>query len=381
MGYLNAFVIILMGLLVLTSCATTTTAPAPVIPEEKEVVVTEGLALSGLEKEWNKILLGAKKEGKVVLGTSGGAELRIALTEAFQKSYPDITLVTESGKAAMLAEKAITEQRAGLYLKDVFITRVTTLTNVMHPAGILVPLKPTIRPDIIDPKNWLPGHPFWSDKDRQIVAIENSASGGSIANTNMVKPDELKSFRELLNPKWKGRFVMINPTVTKETFYGAIGLKYGWDFWREFARQEPVLLVDERLIVQWVAQGKYAIGLTAKTEITWEFIKAGAPLRSFLFDDASYVSGDATAILKNPPHPNAAKVFVNWLLSQEGQWAYHNAQGSWSARPDVNATLNSDPEKKPKPGVDYFNGFDYDFIMGQREREKILGEIFAPFIR
>lgn len=333
------------------------------------------------QAQWDKVLAAARKEGTVAVASDGGSSLRDAIITGFKGKY-GINIEVIAGKGAQLAEKIITEQRNGLYSYDVQHGGATTKITQLKPSGAYVSLKPAlIRPDILDPQYWQTGQPSWVDKDNTILNIEYSASGKLGINTNLVKPGEIKSLRDLLNPKWKGKIIINDPTVsgTGAKFVGVVAAIQGWDIWREIARQEPLVMRDEKLMVTWLAQGKYPIIISPKTEPMFDAKAAGAPVDDMSVAEAKYATGDTISFLKNAPHPNAAIVYINWLLSQEGQTIYHAAQGSWSARKDV--VLNSTPSKKPEPGVEYFNSNAEEFLKQQPEQMKTALEIFGHLMR
>ncbi len=366
-------------LLVLVACAAPpATPPKQVVPLLENTVLQPGAVW---QAEWDSVLAKARKEGTVAISSDGGATLRDALIKGFKGKYGiDADIV--GGKGAQLAEKIITEQRNGLYLVDVQHGGATTKITNLKPAGAYAPLTPMlIRPDILDSQYWQPGQPSWVDKDHMVLNIEYSASGRLGINTDLVKASEIKSLRDLLDPKWKGKIIMNDPTVagTGAKFVGVAAVLIGWDIWREMAKQEPVILRDEKLMVTWLAMGKYPLIISPKPEPMADAKAAGAPIDEISVPDAQYSSGDTISLMKNAPHPNAAKVYINWLLSQEGQTVYHTAQSTWSARKDV--VLNSTPAKKPVPGVKYFDSNNEEFLLSQPEQMRMAREIFGPLMK
>ncbi|MFH0768307.1 MAG: hypothetical protein V1932_01910, partial [Chloroflexota bacterium] len=118
--------------------------------------------------------------------------------------------------------------------------------------------------------------------------------------------------------------VATGPPVTWAQMVG--GEIMGWDYMREFVKQEPTIVADARLLVDWVAHGKYPIAVGTKVEVVLEFVKVGAPVAVIIVaGDGSYlnVGSGTVSLFKNAPHPNASKVYVNWLLI-----TYCNQDGS-----------------------------------------------------
>ena len=201
----------------------------------------------------------------------------------------------------------------------------------------------------------------------------------------MVKVDEIKSYRDLLQPRWKGKIIINDPTVAGigGKWFSMVG-RYimNLDFMREIARQEPVILRDQRLQVDWLAKGKYPIGIAAVTDMVTEFRKAGAPLSYAEPSEGTWLgngSGGLGLVVK-APHPNAARVFVNWMLTKEAQSIYSREYGVPSARLDV-STEGIDPVTVPKPGVKYVLGFKEETLIGEDEYRNTVGrEIFGQLI-
>lgn len=151
-----------------------------------------------------------------------------------------------------IAMKLQTERRAGLSLTDIVFTGSSTLVAVLKPEGYVEPMEPqVILPEVRDPKAWWAGRIPLVGYGYGVGVLKYSSVPLSI-NTEKVKPEEIKSYRDLLNPKWKGRIVMDDPTV------GGSGLKWasyilwtgkagGEDFLRSLVRQEPVINRDRRI--------------------------------------------------------------------------------------------------------------------------------------
>lgn len=370
-------------ILALWSCSSTA------LPERKEQSQSsEALKAnqipSGLkeawEGEWDNIVAAAKKEGTVtVMGT--GAEMSEAINSAFIRRF-GIPVEFIIAKSSQLSEKIIREQRAGLYLWDVQIGGSTTKLNILKPAGVLASLNTVFfRPDILDSRNWYSGQPAFLDRDKQTLQIEYSISGDLAINTNLIRSGEIKSLRDLVNPKWKGKIIINDPTIsgTGAKFVGVAATKYGWDIWREIAKLEPAIVRDENIQLIWLAQGKYAVIIAPKTERIQQTIVAGAPVASLLLEDLLYSTGSSISLLKNAPHPKASTVFINWILTQEGQTVFGKATGKSSARTDVE--IEGLVTVKPKPGVEYFRSDSEDFILQQPEQMKMAQEIFAPLTK
>ncbi|MEK7216870.1 MAG: ABC transporter substrate-binding protein, partial [Chloroflexota bacterium] len=183
----------------------------------------------------------------------------------------------------------------------------------------------------------------WLDTDRQLTyGFQLDRYAGLFRNTDLVPDGQIKSLEDLLDPKWKGKFIFGEPWSYGPSYRiaTALRLKRGDDIVKRlYVDQQPAVARDIRQVAEGVVRGQYAFGIFA-TEFLTEFRSQGVgrnvkeiyevpelftvqELPIFMFDKA--------------PHPNAAKLFVNWFLSQSGQQAWSKAVNVNSRRTDVAA--------------------------------------------
>ena len=292
--------------------------------------------------EWEKVQAAAKVEGKAVVNIPPSAELRQALENAFKQRF-GIELELVPGLASKMASRIADEHKAGVRYFDVSIAHVDNLIDRLIPMGAVEPLESNwILPEVRDPKNWWGGH-FWSDKGQQYAYEPSAYLQKSIwYNANLVKPEDVLSYDDLLNPRWQEKIGLFDPRG------GGAGLGIWTFLWtlkgetylKKLVQQKP-LIGDRRPLADSLANGKIAIAI-GPTYYSFEpFIKAGLPLKPFpIFKEGTYVAigNGGPVIVKNRPHPNATKIFVNWLLSKEGQEIYGKATGHATRRLDVDTT-------------------------------------------
>lgn len=376
---------LLLALAVFTTILFACSPADSVKPKNESVPVTEqkpvtSESMAPWEKEWDTILRAARKEGNVTVVSGVGGQVRPLITQGFEKKY-GIRVDFVTGRGEELTQKVFTERRAGLFLQDVALFGATTTINILKPANIMEPVESVLLlPDVLDKKAWMGGDLQFVDKDRLFLAYIFSVNVPIFINTELVNRDEVKSYKDLLNPKWKGKIVMNDPTVTGSgnNWFGVAGRRImGWDYMRELAKQEPFLVRDQRLQVEWLVRGRYPVSITAKTDIVDEFRKAGAKITGILPVEGNYttVGGGTVGLIKNAPHPNAAKIFINWLLTKEGQTLYSSGYGSPSRRLDV--PIEGDPLKIPIPGMKYFNSEEEELILERPGDMKLAQEIFG----
>lgn len=373
------------ALILLAACKGAT----PSIMEKKEqpakAEIAQLSAGQAWELDWNKSVVQAKKEGKVLVYAT--SQVRDAFNPFRDKYGIDVEVVV--GRGSEISTRLITERRAGLYLVDVYQGGATTLITAIKPAGTVDSLdKILVLPEVLDETKWLNGRIPFVDKEKMVLSFIAATDPDYIVNTKLVGPEELKNYLDILNPKWKGKIVMNDATTAGSglKWFGLVvrellGPEKGKEYMKNLAKHEPAITRDQRLQMDWVALGKYAIAIAPQRELVDEFQKLGAPIRPLeLFESADISPGSGNVALVNrAPHPNAAKLFINWLLTKEGQTSYVKVFGSPSARLDV-STEGLDPSTIPDPKGKYFIPSEA-FYLGQTEMRDLAVEIFGPLLK
>ena len=278
---------------------------------------------------WEKTLAAAKKEGKLnfYVGRYGSEPL---LNE-FRKEFPEIKLVTVNGTGNSLGTRIISEVRAGHVLADLFSGGANTNYEILYEGKALDSIKGAlILPEVLDETKWFEGRHRYTDPEQRhiFVYVANPTSSGFYYNTNLVNPKELKSYWDLVNPRWKGKYVSQDPletglgaTMQLYYYHPDLGPEY---IKRLFGDMQPVFGRDRRQITDWLAQGRYALCVGCRD--TNRAKKQGLPVDEL--DNVDWKEGvqltsggGSMSLIRNGPNPNAAKVFINWFLSRRGQTA------------------------------------------------------------
>jgi len=147
-------------------------------------------------------------------------------------------------------------------------------------------------------------------------------------------------------------------------------------------KQEPVIQRDYRLMSEWIARGKYPIMVGPQKGEAQGFIDAGAPVKYVNLTDGviSTFGAGTIATLRGAPHPNAAKVFINYLLTQEGQTLTAKSGGFPSARVDV-PTDFLDPSTLRRPGLKVFSTDSKDYLDKVDAINARLKQVFDPYLK
>ncbi len=331
----------------------------------------------GWEKIWNETIAAAKKEGKVVVVGPAEPETRKRIPAAFKARF-GIPVEYLSGRTSQIAARIRAERRAGLYSVDAFLATTNPMYLILYPEKALDPLRPALfLPEVINPSKWKTGKLWFMDpEDKYILRLFNNISSLLAVNTDHVKPVEIRSARDFLNPKWRGRMTVDDPTarrggglVQAGRFFSLFGKEYLKKF---YVDQKPIIVRNRRQMTDWLARGTYPISFGADSEDVDRMRKEGFPVRNLMSlpdvpASSSSGGGGLMALANRAPHPNAARIFVNWMASKEGLEIYARAHQVGTTRSDIHEKSYLLPEKIPQPGVKYFDNSNFEFVTTNRE--------------
>jgi iron(III) transport system substrate-binding protein len=312
--------------------------------------------------EWEKTVKAAEEEGVVVIYMTQAFEP--IFRETFQKKYPKIKVTMVTGRGPELSQRIMSERRGGKYIADLYVSGNITPLTVFHRAKILEPVKPLLLlPEVVDTSGWYEGKHHYDDpENRYIFVFEGTSRSGEITyNTKLVNPSEIKSYWDLLNPKWKGRIASVDPMISGPISAAQIFFYKHPDLGPEYLRRlysetDLVIVPSNEQLLDWLSAGKYAFGIGARQVDT--AMTQGLPLNQFLpgslKEGSSVTAYNGTlSFFNRAPHPNAAKVAVNWLLSREGQTAWLDSNQKTgglydSLREDISKEKVSDQARRVK---------------------------------
>lgn len=295
--------------------------------------------------EWEKTVEAAKREGQLNIE---GSPVYEEVFREFQKRF-GIKVVIDTAPGGEKFKRVMTERRAGKYLWDIITAGGATI-YLFYKVNALDPIKPIfLLPEVIDETHWWRGRHDYFEVERRYILNFNLAPLPFVAyNDQLVNPSEIKSYWDLLNPKWKGKIVAVDPTLGPRVDLHLAFLhdnpKLGPEYLRRLLGETNLVATrDTRQAVDWLASGKYSLSVfTSLTAADLDVAKAkGLPIGWFgpkeLKEGVSLSpSNGSVGFLSRAPHPAAARVAINWLLSREGQSAYQRLQsGSNSLREDI----------------------------------------------
>lgn len=335
---------------------------------------------SASDKEWNVLIEGAKKEGKVVVAGSPDPVMRNEIIPKFKERY-GIGVEFLAGRSSEITARVKTERASGIYGVDVYLAGPDTTAAVLYADKMIDPLKQLlVMPEVVDGSKWKKGKIWFADpEERYVVRPFSSVATLLFINTDQVKPEEMRSARDLLNPKWRGKISSEDPTTTGSGANAAARFYHdlGEDFVRKlYIEQKAVRTRERRQMSDWLARGTQPICLNCREDDVRPLIKEGFKIREMfeLSDIPGSINGSPwmLSLANRAPNPKAAQLFANWILSREGLGIYARGYGSVSMRTDIDES-NLNPGNLPKTGVKYFDDTDWNWIVtGRHEyRQKV----------
>ncbi|MEA2976343.1 MAG: hypothetical protein QOF19_1863 [Alphaproteobacteria bacterium] len=335
------------------------------------------------QKTWDETLAAAKKEGKVIVVGSPDPVMRNEIIPKFTARY-GISVEFIAGSSGQVAGRVRTERASGIYSVDVYMSGASTTVNVLHAEKMLDALKPMlILPEVTDGAKWKRGKPWFADAEGEyILMLFASVDALIFINTDFVKPEEMRAASDLLNPKFKGKIATQDPNASGSGSNSSVHLysQLGPDFVKKlYIDQKPVISGDRRQLTDWLARGTYPICLTCRADDARTLQKEGFKLLEiFELEGMQNRVNSAPFLLSvanKAPHPNATRVFVNWLAGKEALEIYSHGYDAATLRTDVDESF-LDPRVIPRPGVTYPDDTDLDWVAsGRREAAEKVREL------
>jgi ABC-type Fe3+ transport system substrate-binding protein len=306
------------------------------------------IALSGpanaqaWKDEWNATVAKAKGQPFNII-VAGEEAWQIVLAE-FSKKFG-----IQGQATVMRPSQAIPRLRAeqgnGQFVWDAWIGGTSNMVNEAVPAGLLSPLEPYfILPEVKDGSNWRSTEHLFGDSKKHVFTFSNKFEFYVLRNTSVLPNVKFETWADMLNPAFKGKIVSRDVSVPNAgnfamaTMYGALGP----DAIRKLYTEQDVKIYENpQQLEQAIYRGGMAISIGLETFL-WDKCRAEGGCKDVeLQRQLGAMISHGFSVPKNPPNPEAAKLWVNWFLSKEGQaswvkaWASHNSSGAVSMRKDV----------------------------------------------
>jgi iron(III) transport system substrate-binding protein len=265
----------------------------------------------------------AKREREVVFYTTSNLEEASAMSARFKSRYPFLEVNITRAEGERLTTKVLQETRAKKSLVDVMQTPAFYL-DALKKRGILSPYVPS--DDHFYPRGFK-DEKYWTATYYNPYVV--------LYNTKLVPAQNLpRRYDDLLGPFWKNKMILEKDKVDWFTaMLHIMGREKGVKYMRELSKQNPMLRIGQTLITQLVAAGESTLQINANAVTVNRLKQRGAPI-DWVAPGPLPGLMVGVGLISQGPHPAAARLFVDFLLSKEGQQAYQNA-GRLVARSDL----------------------------------------------
>lgn len=291
-----------------------------------------------------QLVAAAKAEGQLTHYSSSNDKYAQAQAKAFYDKYGiKVNIVQLS--AAALVQRFSAEQRAGVHSADM-LTHTDETLYTQNPSWF-----EKLSPEAVP---YMTQYPDWTKANPNCQVLNENVQGVTY-NTDLVPPDKVPhKWTDMLDPFWKGKILLTDPRTTPAymSWAAIVEQKYGINYLQDLAKQDVKLVDSATPGSQQVASGAYMANFPAHLSNLGDLPKQGAPIAISVMTDAPGGGVECTAIPANAPHPNAAKLFLNWRMTPEGQAAGCAATAIVPPIPDVKGCVQP-PAGWKLPTVDF----------------------------
>lgn len=318
------------------------------------------------QAEWAKVLAAARQEGTVTVSGPPGEIVRTLITSAWAKAYPDIALQYTAARGTQILSKVVRERNSGLYNWDVILASTDPTVFTLIPINALAPFRDAlIDPSLMSDKTWINGFAagFMDAAGKYFYSpIGRTGSILGYANRDCVSQQAFGKVEDLKKPELAGKISWYDPmqpgTGSRSTWVLTTRLGDAW--LEDLMRHQTIAYSrDYHQMTDWLVTCAKPIAIGMSNDVLTEMQTQGIGRNVEELRGEAYFPGlqpgwgggaEDVGWYNNAPHPNAAKVFVNWYLSKDFQQQYANAVSTNSRRSDTTPAI---PADALKPGVSY----------------------------
>ena len=277
-------------------------------------------------------LAAAKKEAGITWYTSTPVAQAQKIAGLFQTETGIKVELFRSGGSAVL-RRFMQEIDARRVLADVLTISDPAAMSMLIKRDLLVPFRPKNFDKIPD-----------GVKDARGFHVAQRLNVVGIVIRSDKVSDPPKNWPDLTDAKYKGKLVMADPSFTALQLMavGTLSHKYGWEFYRKLRANDTMIVQSHQQVSETLTRGERLVAAEGADAYAWEAAKAGHKVQMVFPTDGAFVVPAPTTIIKGSPHPNAAKAFAEFLISDTVQKLFPG-EGIYAARADMPPPAGSQP--------------------------------------
>ncbi len=298
----------------------------------------------------------AKREGKVVWYCSVPVETAQKVANMFEQQTGIKVELFRSGGSNIL-RRFQQEADGGKVFVDVITHSEPAAARLMTKKGLFVPFKATdfdkVPAEVKDP-------------DGNHVAQRLNVMAMYVRDDKLPAADRPKTWGDLVQPKYKGKMVMADPSFSSllVTIVGTLAKEHGWQYFEKLRANDIMLVQSNQQVSDMIKRGERVIAVGADAAYVGDSKKQGMPISTIYQDDGAFVIPSPSSVVKGSPNPNAAKAFADFMLSKPVQELFPQ-EHLYSARTDI-----AGPEGNPPLSAIKMHAIDYDYIEAESARIK-----------
>ena len=298
-------------------------------------------ALPAAAQDKAAMLAAAEKEGKVVWYASVDVKVAEAVADMFRKQHPKIEVEVERSGSERVFQRANQEHESGIKHADIINSSDSTHFIFWKQKGWLAKYTPAdvakFPAEFKDPEGY---YSTW----RATLCVMGY-------NTNIVPPNQVpKGYKDLLDPKWKGKLTKAHPSYSGTSLTGvyAVSKALGWDYFEKLSKQDVQQLQSTTATPKSIASGERAVMVDGNEYNMFIEMQKKSPVKIIYPVEGTPLVPSPVAIFADAPHPNAARVFADFLFTAPVQQYLVDSGGVRSAHPGVKEPADRTPLKQIK---------------------------------
>ncbi len=282
------------------------------------------------------LIQAARKEGKVVWYTSLAIPSSTAIAHYFQNKYKGIEVEVHRSGSQRVLQRTMQEATAGIKNGDIIHTSDAGHFELLKDKGLLLKFTPGAVAAFPD---------GFKDKAGFYYGMRATLSVIAYNPKIVTEKDAPKTWKDLLNNRWSGKLVTAHPGYSGIIMTHVLALvnAYGWDYFRDLAKNKVHITQSANDPAGVVASGERPIGVNGAEYFYYKTQKQGNPITIVYPKEGVPLVVSPTAIAKDAPHPNAAKLFTEFMFTKESQQLLADKEGLYTGHPEVTY-----PNDKPK---------------------------------